>query len=366
LKFLTFFAIGGTERQFVNIVKRLDPGRFDVHLACFKRWGEFLEEVEATGCPLTDYSINKLAGYRTIKEQLRFASYLRRHKIQVMHTYGFYPNVFGIPAAKMAGVPVTIAAIRDTGECLSPLRVRLQKMVCGLADCILVNAAAVRDWLVAQGYDAKKIQVIHNGIVVKKAAGPSRIREEFGLPEDAILVGNICRLQPLKGLNYFVEAAAQVAARYGRARFLVVGDGVEREPVSALSKELGVADKVIFTGFRTDTPEILSELSISVSSSLTEGLSNTLLESSASGIPVIATRVGGSPEIVLDGETGLIVPPRDPAALADAMCLLLENPEFARAMGEAGRQRVHDYFSVERNVQQTETLYTQLLNEAVT
>jgi glycosyltransferase involved in cell wall biosynthesis len=146
----------------------------------------------------------------------------------------------------------------------------------------------------------------------------------------------------------------------------VVGDGVEREPVFALSKELGVADKVIFTGFRTDTPEILSELSISVSSSLTEGLSNTLLESSASGIPVIATRVGGSPEIVLDGETGLIVPPRDPAALADAMCLLLENPEFARAMGDAGRQRVHDYFSVDRNVQQTETLYAQLLNEAVT
>ncbi|MBI4475298.1 MAG: glycosyltransferase [Acidobacteria bacterium] len=360
LKFLGLFAIGGTERQFVNLVRRIDGDRFDVHLGCFQRWGEFLHEIEATGRPLTNYTISKLLSYRTFKEQLRLAAYLRHNRIQVLHAYGFYPNVFAIPAAKLAGVPVTIAAIRDTGAHINPGHMRLQRMICGMADCVLVNAEAVRGWLVNQGYRADKIRVIHNGIAVRTNKEQSDFRHEFGIPKDAILIGNICRLQALKGLRYFLEAAAMVCGRYDKVMFVVVGDGSDREPLQGLAKRLGISNKVIFTGFRTDTPGILSELSISVSSSLTEGLSNTLLESLATGVPVVATRVGGNPEIVVDGETGFLAPPRDSKGLANAICRLLENPVLASEMGRAGIQRIKRHFSIEEVVRQTEQLYVDL------
>lgn len=362
LKFISVFAIGGTERQFVNVVQRLDLNKFDVHLACFKRWGEFLGEIEACARPLTDYTINSLASYRTLQQQWRFASYLRKHRIQVVHTYGFYPNLFAIPAAKMAGVPVTIAAIRDTGAHISPLQQRAQRVICAMADCVLVNASAVEEWLVGQGYRRDKIRIIRNGIIFTPADSPSGIRQEFALPGNARLIGVICRLYAAKGVQYFVEAAASVAARFDDVRFLIVGDGTEKAVLQAQAERLGIERKVIFTGFRTDTSKILSELSMSVLPSLTEGLSNTLLESMAAGVPVVATRVGGNPEIIVDGETGILVPSRNSEALAHAMCQLLEKPELADTMGRAGKQRIADHFSVEQTVRQTEHLYSDLLS----
>lgn len=364
LKFINIFAIGGTERQFVNLVKRLDESRFDVHLACFKRWGEFLGEIEASGRPLTDYAIKKLLSYRTLQQQWRFAAYLRKHRIQVLHTYGFYPNLFAIPAAKLAGVPVKIAAIRDMGAYMGPVHTRLQRAICGMADCVLVNAEAVQRWLVGQGYSSEKIRVIRNGIVFKPAERPSALRQEFGLPANTRLIAAICRLNPEKGVDYFVEAAAVVSGRHDDARFLVVGDGSEKKALEKQAERLGIERKVIFTGFRTDTPQILPELSISVLPSLTEGLSNTLLESMAAGVPVVATNVGGNPEIVVDGKTGMLVPARHSASMARAMCELLENPQLAETMGRAGKQRVADHFSVDQTVRQTEDLYADLLERA--
>jgi glycosyltransferase involved in cell wall biosynthesis len=130
-----------------------------------------------------------------------------------------------------------------------------------------------------------------------------------------------------------------------------------------LAGKLGIADKVVVTGFRTDIPAILADVSIAVSSSTAEGLSNTLLEASGAGIPVIATGVGGNPEIVVHGRTGLLVPPRDPDALAVAMSHILDNPELARWMGNAGKQRVAEHFSVDRMVRQTEALYAELAGQ---
>ncbi len=361
LKFINLFAIGGTERQFVNVVQRLDPELFDIHLSCFRKYGEFLSEIEACGHPLTEYSINRLFGRRTFREQLRFASYLRAQRIQVVHTYGFYPNLFGIPAARMAGVPVRIAAIRDTGAHLSSTHKTLQRIACGMANCILVNAAAVKQWLVGQGYAENKIRVIPNGIVSRPAEGAPTLRQQCGLPSDAALVGVMCRLSPVKGLNYFIDAAAALASRHVDARFLIIGDGQEKETLRAQVQRLGLESKIVFTGFRTDTSEVLPQLSVSVLPSLTEGMSNTLLESMAAGVPVVATRVGGNPEIVVDGHTGLLTPAQDPAALAEAISKLLANPVLARQMGAAGKDRIAKHFSVEQTIQQTQVLYNEML-----
>jgi L-malate glycosyltransferase len=365
LKFLSFFAVGGTERQFVNLIKRLDPDRFELHLACFRRFGAFLPEVEAGGWPLQTFQIERMVSYNTCRRQLQFARYLCKHGIQVVHTYGWYANVFGIPAARLAGVPVRIASIRDMGAHITDNQLKVQRMVCRMATSVLVNSEAIQKWLVSDGYASDKIHLIRNGIVtqVPELTGSLSIREQYGIAPDAPLVGMICRINPVKAVGDFLEAIAMVMRQHPSARFLIVGDGEERLAMMERARELGLGERVIFAGLRTDAPQILPQLTISVLSSLTEGLSNTVLESMAAGVPVVATRVGGNCEIVADGETGFLVPPRNPEMLSQAICRLLSNPQLATQMGAAGKECIARNFTVETVVHQTEQLYENLLKQ---
>jgi glycosyltransferase involved in cell wall biosynthesis len=369
LKFNTIFAVGGTEGQVTMVAKGLHQGSFDVHLACLLRSGQLLSQVELLENGLVDYKIRNLYGRHAMTERLRFAGYLRQNLIQIVHTYNFYPNVFAIPAARLAGTPVVLASIRDTGAYLTPARQQVHKAVCRLAHAILVNAEAIKQWLIAQGYDARKITVIRNGVDLARFGGRGhapRIRHELGLPPDAPLVAVVARLSPIKGLEYFLDAAVQVAASHPDARFLVVGEGLfndttYRQDLERYAARLGLSERVVFTGLRTDIPDLLSELAVSVLPSLSEGLSNTLLESMAAAVPVVATTVGGTSEAVEDGVTGFLVPPRDAGALARAMERILDNPELATRLGRAGRRRVAERFSIDGMIRETERLYVRLL-----
>jgi len=363
LKFLSVFLIGGTERQFVNVVKRLDVSQFDVHLACFQKFGPFLPEIEKCGYPLRDYASGRLYSLKTIAAQLRLAAYLRRRRIQVVHAYGLYPNLFAIPAARMAGVPVTIAGVRDMGAHASEIKRRAQRAVCGLATCVVANAEAVRSWLIGQGVSAGKIRVIRNGIVMEDAGrATSSVRQEFGVSDHAPIVGSVCRLTDVKGVEYLLEAAVMIRRTHPEVRFMIVGDGSHRAVLEARSRELGLTSHVIFAGVRTDAARFLDEFAVAVLPSVTEGLSNTLLESMAAGLPVVATRVGGAPEVVMDGVNGILVPPRDAPALARAISKLVEDRAEARRLGEAARRRIAEQFSIEETVRQTERLYRELLD----
>jgi glycosyltransferase involved in cell wall biosynthesis len=367
LKFLTNFNIGGTERQFVQMVQQMDLDRFDLHLGCFARRGGFLPLVESRGIPLTEFSIRRLYSPVTFWRQLQFAHYLRWNRFQVVHTYGFYPNFFAVPAARLAGVPVIIASIRDTGEVWEPKKRLLQKAVCKLATCVLANADAVRNQLVRDGYDERKLAVIRNGVDLPRldrheVSGP--IRQEFGIPEDSPIITVLSRLNELKGIPYFLDALPAVLARFPNARFLIVGDGPARIDLEAYAQTKGFGRAAIFTGVRMDVPRILQETSISVLPSLSEGFSNVLIESMAAGVPVVATNVGGNPEIVDDGTTGFLVPPRDANALATAMIKLLSDPESATRMGSAGRDRIERRFSMGRAVHETQQLYTTLVQSS--
>jgi glycosyltransferase involved in cell wall biosynthesis len=379
LKFITNLAVAGTERQFMNLGRSLDPFRFELHFACLNRWGEFLKEIEASGKPLVEYPITCLYNHNAVIKQLKFAKYIKRNRIHIVHTYGFYTNVFAIPAAWLAGAPVIVASIRDTGGYQTPTQNRVQKFMCRLADCIVVNAEAIRQWLIAEGYDPEKITVIRNGIDLSHFTPKTRgngLREELGLPQGAPLIAVLSRVNRVKGIEYFLEAATIVCRRFPEARFLIVGEGrtaVNGHIVDSPYKveleryaiRLGLAGRALFTGVRLDVPEVLSEVAVSVLPCVSsEGLSNSLLESMAAEVPVVATRVGGNPEVVEHGVTGLLIPPRDPHALASAICRLLENPDLASRFGRAGRQRVTEQFSLERMVCETEDLYLKLLEKA--
>jgi glycosyltransferase involved in cell wall biosynthesis len=275
-----------------------------------------------------------------------------------------YPNIFAVPVARLGGAPVVIASIRDCGDILKPWQRWLQKVVCRLADCVLVNADAIRETLITQGYRPENIAVIRNAIAQPQAAtiaAGAGIREELGLTPSAPLVMVLSRLNRMKGVEYFLEAATTVAAKLPQTRFLIVGDGANRQELQNRASALGLDGKIVFTGFRTDVPRLLSEVSLSVLPSLSEGLSNTLLESMAAGVPVVATWVGGNPEIIEDGVSGLLVPPRDSATLANAMITVLENPGLASGFGAAGRRRIAQVFSLERSVGEIELLYQSLV-----
>ena len=363
LKFVTDFRIGGTERQFLLLSRRLDPHLFDLHLAAQLERGELRGSVDERAHPLMTYPIDSLYSPRTIAQQLRFARDLRRRKIEIVHTYGFYPNIFAAAPTKLAGA-VMIASIRDQGDMWTPLQLRVQRLVLRLADAIIVNAAAVKDVLVRDGYDARRIVVIRNGLDMGRfeiRTPQGKLRRELGLPARGPLVAALCRLHPIKGVEHFLEAAVILCRRFPEARFLVVGDGPHRATLERHASTLGLGSRVIFTGARQDVPELLSQVSVSVLPSLSEALSNTLLESMASGVPVVATRVGGNPEVVEDGVTGFLVPPREPEALAAAIGRLIEHPQRAQAMGRAAKERAAEHFSLERLTQETESLYLRLL-----
>jgi L-malate glycosyltransferase len=371
LTFLSNFLIGGTERQVVNLVHNLDDERFDVHMACFRRRGPLLQEVDTGAMALADYPIDTLPSLRTLWQQARLARYIRAHRVRIVHSFGFYANVFAIPAARLGGARVVVASIRDTGDHLTGAQQRLQKWICKAADHVLVNAEAVKTRLIEQGYSPSVISVIGNGIDVSRFRRPGEvttsIRAALGMPATGPLVAVVSRLNRLKGVEYFLDAAAVLARDFDDARFLIVGDSVSqsyRDELEAYAASRGLRDRVAFTGFRSDVPELLSEVSVLALPSLSEGLSNVVLEAMAARVPVVATAVGGTPEIIEDGVTGHLVPPRNAPALAQAISSLLVDPARRGVMGEAGRRRVEARFSLEAMVRETEQLYMRLLREA--
>jgi glycosyltransferase involved in cell wall biosynthesis len=367
LKFLAFLAIGGSERQVLNIRAGLDSSRFDLHMGCFGCLNEQIA-VDLSGTPIEMYKIGKLYGVRAIKECFRLASYLRQHRIDIVHAYNFYANVFALPAARLAKVPVVLASIRDTGENLTARQRAVNKIFCGLADRIVVNAEAIKRVLVEDGYQANRIAVIPNGIVCPplRSTGDRALHHEFGLLANDVLIGVVSRIARGKGLEYLLEAAPEVVSRIPLAKFLIIGDNSfnpeYREELKRQTVKLGLQNHVIFTGFRLDVPNILSSLAVSVLPSLNEGLSNSLLESMAAAVPVVATDVGGNPEVVVDGVTGFLVPARNPGALAEAICRVLRTPGMGQAFGQAGRRRVLEHFSNERMIRNVERLYGELLD----
>ena len=375
VQFVGSFDIGGTERQVWNLTRGLRDAGFDTRLACFRAAGSMEEEMRRLGVPITEHPISSLRRPSVLGPLVGVARYLRRERIDVVHASGFYPNVLGVLGAWLAGTPAIIASVRDLGHMFTPAQRRLQRIVGVLADAVVTNADAVAQRLYAEGWDPRRIVVIRNGIELPRSPLPrADLRRELGLPPSTPLVGMVSRLTRLKGLEDFIDAAAAVAVRHPEARFLVVGGPVPDEShlgEAAYDRELlrraarlGLAERVLFTGWRSDAGDILRQLTVSVLPSLSEGLSNVLIESLAAGVPVVATTVGGNPEVVEEDVSGFLVPPSAPSRLAAAVGRLLGDPALAARLGAAGRARYEQRFTIGRMVDETVALYRKLLAPA--
>lgn len=372
LLFATDFRFGGTERHLVTLAKSLDPTRFDVRIACFRAEGEFRRQLDDSAIPISTYPIRSLYGLDCLHARFNFARDLVRQRIDVVDAFGFYPALFAVPEVRVARVRLVVS-IRDNGDLWTPTQRRLLRVASRLADRVLVNARIVRSRLVGEGYDRSRIEVIPNGIDLARfhpGGGRHSLRREFDLPRDAALVGVVARLNrsggvEIKGIRHFLEAAALVAREREDVRFLVVGEGNCRAELEARARELGLSSRVVFTGFRFDVAGVLSELAVAAVPSLTEATSNSLLEAMAVGVPVVATRVGGNPEVVDDGVTGLIVPPSDSAALASAIGRVLDDPALALRLARAERRRIETRYSLDRMIDATQRAYASVVEHAL-
>jgi glycosyltransferase involved in cell wall biosynthesis len=229
-------------------------------------------------------------------------------------------------------------------------------------DCFIAASEAIRQMLVADGVPAERTVTVHEGIDVDRvaAAPPVNVHEAFWLPHDAPVVGNVAALVPHKGQRHLIEAAHLVVQEFPDARFVILGEGELREPLEHLVKAHHLEKHVLLPGFRTDVFGCIKGFDLFAMSSVTEGLGTSLLDAMACARPIVATHAGGIPEIVEDGVNGLLVPPRDHAAMAAAIVRLLRDAALRRRMGEAGLARVRERFTVERMVAATAAVYARV------
>ena len=369
--FTDSFIHGGTERQLVETLRLLDRSKYDLQVGCLKRRGPFLADVQALGIPVTEFPITSLANRSTFTWMRKLVHFLREEKIDLVHSFDYYTNLFAIPAARWAGVPVVIASRRNLAHNRSTFERAALGGACRLADGIVANSRVAAG--VATGgadADSAKVAVIYNAINpgdFRTAAYNPELRTELNLPVTAMIVGVLAALRPEKGHRTFLRAAAQVAAGWNQPRrelrFVLVGEGSEQMALQILARELGISDRVIFAGDRRNVADWLGALNVIVSPSDAESLPNAVLEAMASARPVVATRVGGVPEIVEEGATGLLVPPGDSGAMAAAILNLVSNEGLCRRMGAAGRARIEQDFRPERAKERLEIFYDRLLRK---
>jgi glycosyltransferase involved in cell wall biosynthesis len=303
-----------------------------------------------------------LEGKQGLRQMLRFVRVLRRERPAVFHAHlcGWPRCTFGILAAILARVPAIVATQHFfQGKPSRHLILRQQVVFLGVHRYIAVSHDMAMNLRNTLRFTAPKMQVVHNGITLAPFSRPGHSSWEVNRPQGgrgpSILT--LARLIKNKGLSYLISAAVLVP----EAVFVVVGEGHDRGLFEAEAEALGVADRVKFLGQRDDIPDLLRDCDLFILPSLHEGLPISVLEAMAAGKPVIATAIGGIPEVVVRGQTGLLVPPADPPALAKAIRTLLGDPILARDLGTAGRARVQREFSAELMVQRTTQIYSELL-----
>jgi glycosyltransferase involved in cell wall biosynthesis len=290
---------------------------------------------------------------------------LRRGDYDLVHTHLIHADLYGSLAAKLAGVSVIMSTKHNEDRFREhPFFIFLNHLIAPLQQRVIVISEALGRYTAKlEGVSPDRIVPIHYGLPFDHAAPPrpGAVRREFKLPAEAPIIGIVGRLTEQKGHRTLLHAFARLLDEHPAARLLVVGEGELRPDLQTLARELNIAGRVIFTGYRDDASRLMADFDVLAVPSLWEGFGLVLLEAMDAARPVVASRVSAIPEIVLDGETGLLVPPGDAQALASALGQLLDDPTLAAEMGRRGRERLRSHFSVERMVDETERVYRGLL-----
>lgn len=351
------FETGGSERQFVSVAKSLDSEQFDVHVGCIQAKGPLRDSFAEVPRFRLGGSVY---GWKSWHTRLQLARHLRKQQIQIAHAFDFYTNLTLVPAARLARIPVVIGSQRQLGDLLSPAQWKAQLAAFKFCDAVICNSAAAAEKLLQSGLPHSKVRTIGNALAPAAFAETSPLVPRRA---GALRVGMIARMNATyKNHIGFLRAAAQIHNRFPSTEFLLAGDGPLRGQLESEAASLGIGNSVQFLGDCRDVPAVLASLDVVVVPSDSESLSNVVLESMAAGLPVVATRVGGNPELV-DESRGFLVPAGDVEALASATEKLLSNAALRAELGQNARIFAQTHFSAKAVIRQYEELYQELLRE---
>jgi len=357
-------SVGGTESQLLGLIRHLDTSRVVPSLCLLDGEDATSRSLEPECCPVLRLEIRSIRSPRALTRAARFARYLRREEIDILQVYFLDSAFFGAVVGRLAGVRQVLRVRNNLGYWIKPGQKSLLRAVNRLFSLNLTNSDLGRSTLVQQeGVDPSRIRVLDNGIDLDRFAnpGPAPARRTGGPRR----VGVLANLRPVKGVDVFLRAAALVARDHPDVQFVIGGEGPERSRLEALAAELELTDRVRLLGLVSDVPSFLADLDVVVQSSLSEGLSNAVIESMAAGRPLVATAVGANPSLIQDGINGLLVPPGDHQRLAEAIKSLLQRPNDAARMGRAALEYATKRFTWSTAARVYEELCYQLLGPQI-
>lgn len=355
--------VGGSQTHLTQVLRLLDRNRFEPFLYCLTGEGALLDAARALGVPIhAPAERTSFKGLGLIGRVAALTRALRRDRISIAHNYLLRANLVGSISARLARVPVVLGSKRGCHR-RRGFELVSAKIGNALADCVMVNAEAVRDFVHGnEGCPREKMVVIPSGVDTDRfrPLPSAHFKARLGLPEDHVVVGVITRMRVRKGVEEFIRAIGQVRETRPEVHGVIVGEVSLDDTLQELMRSLRLEQHLSLLGRRSDMPEVLSAFDMFVLSSHDEGMSNAILEAMAMEKAVVATDVGGTCEVVRHGHSGLLVPPKDPQALAVAISEVLAHPARAHEMGRLGRRIVEDGFSAHSMVRQMEQLYVDL------
>ena len=331
-----------------ELLRRLDD-RFEPHAVCLQQSGACLALVKERAASIVEFRTNGFHRPGTWKQMDAFARWCRATGIEIVHTCDFYANVFGLPAAALAGVPVRIGSRRELNPDKSTAKIALQRGSYAAAHRIVANSSAAARRLRLEGVPASKIRIITNGIALDRFTAHN--------PATHSRIVTVANLRHEKAHEVLIEAASALLPSHPGIEFLIVGDGPRKAELEAMVRMRGLAASFSFLGQRDDVPALLGSAHVFVLPSRSEASPNSVIEAMASGLPVVAAATGGLVEIVEHERTGLLVPADDVQGFAAAINRLLRDRELATRMGRAARVSVAERYSFDRMVDAFEELY---------
>ena len=359
---------GGAERHILNLATAMKQAMVEVSVCCLFA-DPFVKLAREAGIRSHSVPMRHKLDFGIVT---KLRDLIIAEKIDIVHTHGVRANLVGRLAARMAGVETVVTTVhsllsQDYPDLFSRLaNTLIEKVSRGLTTQFIAVSGSLQKALIQQGIPEKRITVIYNGLnpeLFNENEPSGRWRQKAGFAPGIPLVAIVGRLHPVKGHRYFLRSASEILKERTDVHFLVVGSGPEREGLEDYTKNLGISDYVTFTGFVSDVTELMPDLNLLIVPSLWEGFGLTALEAMAVGVPVVATSVGGLPEIVEHGTTGLLVSPADEVGLTRGIVWMLDHPQEAVEMAAAAKAVVEQKFTAAAMARKTEDLYHRLIRE---
>jgi glycosyltransferase involved in cell wall biosynthesis len=355
---------GGAEKQLYELVRCIDKNKFEPIVVSLSQGGDWTEKIREANVQVIELERKK---NNEVARLYKLIKLLKEIKPQIVHTYLFSANSYGRIAAVLNRTPIIIASERSVGEIGKDKKkymIYIDKLLSYFSDGIICNSEYCSNNLTKKySFNRKKIFTVHNGINLNNFLKEFNINNEN--KSRSKIIGTIGSLYSHKNHKLFLDMAKIIldSIQNKNIDFLVIGDGPLRNELEIYSERLGIQKSVIFTGNRSDIPRLLKKMDIFVMTSLYEGMSNAIMEAMIVELPVVATDVGGNRELVINGVTGFLCPPDNAQSLAEKINYLLKNGEDARQMGERGRNRIEEDFSVEKMIKEIEGIYYKLLDQ---